>query len=170
MNRRISVSSVLGLALAAVALPAPALAGTAQGPAEAVIVTPLSLTKTEDLDFGTLAPGLTPGVVTINANSGARTRTGGVTLAGGSPRRAEFVGIGRPGILTIVSIGPAPVVSNGSGGTMATTLAVEGGILGLYILPGTGVQTFRVGGTLAVGAMQAPGYYTGNFTFTVNYL
>lgn len=146
----------------------PAFAAGAPAPAKAILVSPLSLVNTEDLDFGSIVAGATAGTVTVNENSGVRSTTGGATAAGGTPRRAEFVGVGRPGILTIVSIGASPTLTNGTGGTMATALAVEGGA-GLRLLPGSGIQTFRVGGTLSVAANQQQGNYTGTFTMTVIY-
>lgn len=146
----------------------PALAATAGGPTEAAIVSPLSLINTEDLDFASIIPGVAAGTVTINANTGARTVTGGAIAAGGTPNRAEFVGVGRPGILSFVSITPNTTLTNGTGGNMTATLTVEGGT-GLRLFPGSGVQTFRVGGTLNVGANQALGNYAGTFTLTVTY-
>ena len=41
---------------------------------------------------------------------------------------------------------------------MTTALTVQGGT-GIRLFPGTRVQTFRVGGTLNVGANQQPGTY-----------
>jgi hypothetical protein len=160
---------MLGSGLAVlVAAVAPAHAAGTAGPVEAVTISPLSLVKTDDLDFGTLIAGATAGTARINANTGVRTTTGGVTAAGGTPRRAVFVGVGGSGLLIIVSISPAPILSNGSGGTMTSTLNVQGGT-GIRLFPGTGVQTFRVGGRLNVGANQQDGNYTGNFSLTVNY-
>lgn len=151
------------------AVPSGAHGATRSGTATAVTLRPLSLVKTEDLDFGTVISGTTAGTVSVNANTGARTTTGGAVASGGTPRRAEFVGVGRLGLLSIVSIGAAPTLTNGSGGSMTSTLAVEGGT-GIRLFTGTGVQTFRVGGTINVGANQAAGDYSGTFTLTVNYL
>ncbi len=164
---RISCAAIIGLF--AIAAPAPVLAAGASAPAKAVVVRRLSLVKTDDLDFGTIARGTLPGSVTISAATGARTTTGGAIAAGGVPQRAVFVGAGQIGLLSIVSIGPSPILTNGTGGTMPTLLAVNGGT-GIRLFPGTGVQTFQVGGTLTVGANQAEGDYTGTFTLTVNYL
>jgi spore coat protein U-like protein len=157
--------------IGAVLLGAPfsAEAATRSGTASAVTLRPLSLVKTEDLDFGTVISGPATGTVSINANTGARTTTGGAVASGGTPRRAEFVGVGRLGILSIVSISPPPTLTNGSGGSMTSALAVQGGT-GIRLFTGTGVQTFRVGGTINVGANQAAGDYAGTFTLTVNYL
>lgn len=167
MNKIITAVATLATSMA-VSLPAAALAAGASGPTQAVIVGPLSLTKTEDLDFGTLVRGATPGTATINANTGARTVAGGVVAAGGTPRRAEFVGAGRIGLLSLIALGAPPVLSNGAGGTMATTLTLDGPTVRL--LTGTGIQTIGVGGTVTVGANQAEGDYTGTFTLTVTYL
>lgn len=162
----------LPIALATIAflvLPAQSVSAAGEsGIANAVVVRQLSLVKTEDLDWGTLVPSPLAGTVTINATSGARSVTGGVTTAGGTPRRAEFVGAGRLGVLTLIALGASPTLANGSGGTMATLLQLDGPTIRL--LTGTGVQTIGVGGILAVGANQAAGDYAGTFTLTVNYL
>ena len=145
-----------------------AQAATVAGPVEAVLVKPLSLVKTDDLDFGTLVSSPIAGTATIDANTGVQTTTGGVLSAGGTPKRAEFVGVGGSGLLITIAISPSPTLTNGTGGSMPSTLAVQGGT-GFRLLPGTGVQTFRVGGTLNVGANQQDGNYTGTFSLTVNY-
>ena len=137
--------------------------------AAGIMTVPAQAVKTEDLDFGTLIAGSVAGTATINANSGVRTTTGGVTAApGGTPKRAEFVGVAILGLLINVAISASPTLTNGTGGTMTTALAVEGGT-GIRLFPGTGVQTFRVGGTLNVGANQQPGDYAGTFSLTVTY-
>lgn len=170
MTVRTIGKQVLGSGLAALAAGAfPAHAATTAAPAEAVTLSPLSLVKTEDLDFGTLVSGPAAGTARINANTGARTTTGGVTAAGGgTPKRAEFVGVGGRGILIMVAVSAPPTLSNGTGGTMPTALSVQGGT-GVRLSPGTGVQTFRVGGTLNVAANQPAGNYAGTFTLTVTY-
>lgn len=160
---------LLPLVLVVLGLPAaPALAATGSGTANAVTLRPLSLVNTEDLDFGTIVAGTTAGTVRINENTGVRTTTGGAVAAGGTPNRAEFQGLARFGVLATVAISAAPTLTNGTGGTMASTLAVQGGT-GLRIFPGTGVLFFYVGGTIAVATNQQPGNYAGNFSLTVNY-
>ena len=78
---------VLGSSMAAAGiLSVPAQAATRAAPVEAVTIRPLSLVKTDDLDFGTLIAGPSAGTATINANTGVRTTAGGVTAAaGGTP-------------------------------------------------------------------------------------
>jgi len=149
----------------------PALAATATADAEAAIVTPGSLVKTEDLVFGQIIPGSTAGTVTIAAATGNRTSTGGATPVNAGFHRAEFVGMAYVGIFTTVTLPSSTATLNrvGGGASMTATLAVEGGT-GTRLFPGNGIQTFRVGGTLAVGANQAVGQYVGTFTLQVEYL
>ncbi|MBB5684583.1 DUF4402 domain-containing protein [Sphingobium boeckii] len=155
--------------IALIGLPGHGFAKTGNGDAVVITVKPLSLLKTADLDFGDVAVGGTPGTVTINPTTGARTTAGGVTAIGGTPNGAQFVGAAAIGILVVVGISAAPTLTRAGGGSMTSTLNVEGGT-GIRLFPGTGLQTFRVGGTLNVGANQLPGAYSGNFTLTVNYL
>jgi hypothetical protein len=86
-------------ALAAVAAtlaatPAVAQQATTTEPAEArgLVLQSLTLTKSTDLDFGTVAGSNTvPGTVDIDSDNGARTATGGVSLMPGHLRLARGV-------------------------------------------------------------------------------
>jgi hypothetical protein len=149
----------------------PALGATASASSEGVIVAPNTLIKTDDLMFGSIMPSATAGTVTIAAATGARTSTGGATPVGAGYQRAEFVGMAPIGIFTNVTLPSGTTTLNrvGGGASMNATLAVEGGT-GIRWFPGTGVQTFRVGGTLNVGANQTAGQYLGTFTLQVDYL
>ncbi len=77
---------------ASIMLCAPAHAADTNVTANAAIVRPNSLIKTDDLDFGTMVSGTTGGTVSINAVTGARTTTGGVTPVGAGTQRAMFQG------------------------------------------------------------------------------
>lgn len=167
MTRHMITLALTGFAFAG-GIADPASAAGVNATAQAVVIRRLSLVKTQDLDFGTLVTSPIAGTATINPVSGARTVGGGVAAAGGAPARAEFVGAGQVGLLSFIALGAAPVLSNGTGGTMPTALSLDGP--GIRILPGTGVQTIGVGGTVNVGANQQEGDYAGTFTLTVNYL
>ena len=154
----------------------PAMAANQPGTATSVVVRPNTLVKVDDLDFGTLAAGTAAGTVTVNAVTGARSTTGGVTTVGADSQRAVFQGTG--GILLITVSGDTSVTLTRAGGgpTMTASLVraatTSGGgiaLLGSTLLP-SGVQTYYIGGTLNVGANQPAGDYSGTFTLTVNYL
>ena len=73
---------LIAAALAAIILPGPALAApsnTASAEGKALLLLPLTLTKIDDLDFGTIVSSNSSGTVALNATSGARTFAGGVS-------------------------------------------------------------------------------------------
>lgn len=160
-------------------LGAPALGQNAQSDARAEIVSPLTLVKVDDLDFGNIVPGGTAGTVSINAQTGARTSAGGAIPAGGAPWRATFVAIGIAGRVVSLSLDPSPniILTRVSGTeTMSANqlrVSVDGGgqqpVGPNHTMGVTGTMVIGVGGQLNVAANQAQGFYTGSFDFTANY-
>lgn len=165
------------VAAAGAMLPAQAAGADSNAIANAAVVRPNTLIKTDDLDFGTLVSGPTGGTVTVNPVTNARTTGGGVTPVGGGAHRAEFQGTGGR-LLIFVSGSTSVTLARAGGGAAPMTASLVraattsgGGIalLGATLLP-SGVQTYYIGGTLTVPANQPPGDYSGTFTLTVNYL
>lgn len=136
---------------------------------QANIVQRLSLLNTADLDFGSFFPGATGGTVVINANTGNRATTGSVVTVGGGNNAAQFLTIGGPSTLLLVQRGPLPVLTRfGGTETMNVTgLTLNGPVF--RFLGADGLLDLRVGGTLAVGANQAAGFYSGTFDIIVTY-
>jgi hypothetical protein len=141
-----------------------------------VLAAPVVVTKTADLSFGKFATGAA-GSITIST-SGVRTVSGGVlpSADGGAMTAATFVVSGDRGAAYSITHGGTSALSRTSGSeTMsmtkfsdvsagnATTGTVAGGTLN------AGTQSIYVGGTLAVGANQAGGAYTGTVSVTVEY-
>jgi hypothetical protein len=160
----------MALGAASIAITASAAsAATRPGGSMSVILQPLSVVKTADLDFGTLVAGPTAGTITVNPVSGARSSTGGTVTVGSPSTAASFQATGLVNQLYIVALGAPPLLTNGSGGTMpVTALALDGPTIRLF--PAGNVATLRVGGTLSVAANQPSGDYIGSFTITVIYL
>lgn len=150
--------------------------------ATATIITPISIAKTADMNFGNLAvSALAGGTVTLEA-SAAATRTaslgGGVSLPSttGTVSAAQFdvtgtanftYDIGLPLSATLTSGANAMTIEN-----FVTSLATVGNPAGTAgTLDGSGQQSFYVGADLLVDAAQAPGVYvTGTpFFVSVNY-
>ena len=172
----------IAVTAASAALCGPAYAADMPGTANAAVVRPNTLIKTDDLDFGTLISGATGGTVgtlpqAARSVANARTTGGGVTPVGSAAQRAVFQGTG--GILLITVSGSTSVTLSRAGGGAAPMTAslvraasTSGGgiaLLGGTLLP-SGVQTYYIGGTLTVPANQPEGDYSGTFTLTVNYL
>jgi len=146
-----------------------AQAATQAGTGKAITLRPLSIVKLRDLDFGRLAAGTTAGTVVIDPNTDARTTTGGVLAAGGTPLAAQFYTYATGNQTLQVTRGPLPVLSRAGGGaTMnVTQLTLNGPVL--RTIGAAGLLDLRVGGTLAVAANQLDGAYSGNFDITVTY-
>jgi Domain of unknown function (DUF4402) len=155
------------LLLVGVADPADAAAGSANGRARTL--RPIAVSNTRPLDFGTLVTGATAGTVTVNPRTDARTRTGGVTLLGGSPGAARFTATGTPAVNAFITIGTAPVLMRVSGSETMTVsnMTLNGGRT--RRIPASGVLDVRVGGRLNVAANQRDGLYSGSFNLTVDY-
>lgn len=157
----------------------PALAqASAAGEAEAIVLRPLSFFKISDLDFGDIVPSTTAGTVTIDPD-GSRSRTGGVTLAGGGGEPARFAGLGSFNRQVNISLGSNSIFITGPGVRMRVrdfeigstpTAILSTSPTRFRITSPLGNYNFPVGGTLEVGANQAPGDYSGSFTITLNYL
>ncbi len=133
---------------------------TAYASTTAVLVTPISITKTTDLHFGTVAASATPGTVVIDYADG-RTTTGGVTLPAGSTtqKTAVFTVAGEGSSSFSISIPTAPITLTGS---VAGTLTVDNFICdgGASTTLTNGAKTLKVKATLNVPANAVAGVYT----------
>ena len=159
-------------ALAAAATSAAAVPVAAPTPAtgNALLLVPLTLTKIDDLDFGTVVTSASSGVVVIDPATGARSMFGGVTgVASDAGHRARFAGAGSPSQQVVVTV-TAPIELASIAGDKIPVLALttEGGPIHT-IDPVTRAFFFGVGGIITVNANQAEGVYTANFNVTANY-
>jgi spore coat protein U-like protein len=173
----LKIALISAFALGATALSSTAsAANNATATATATVVTPIAITKTADLVFGSIIPSATSGTVAVNTN-GTRTVTGGVTAAssGATPVAAKFDVTGAATFTYAISYA-AGVTLTGAGAPMALTqvsdLTGTGGAAALVAtgtLSAGGTQSIWIGGSLAVAANQTAGGYTGNITATVDY-
>ncbi len=145
--------------------------------AGAKIVAPITIAKTSDLQFGTMAvlAGL-PGTC-ILSTQGARTATGGVNLSAQTPTTANAAYTVGGAINTTYAITlPSTItVTNGTAAQDMTINALlsrtaSAGADGLTgTLNGSGADSFTIGGTLNVAAGQPAAVYSGTFNVTVAY-
>jgi Mat/Ecp fimbriae major subunit len=138
-----------------------AQAATATADARATILTQVTVVKTSDLDFGTIAVGTSGGNVVVTPG-GSGTCTAGLVCSG-TKTAANFTVTGVLGQTVGVSL-PANVTLTSGTNSMTATLNSSATAI---VLDGT--DAFSVGGDLAVSATQAAGAYVGTFTATVNY-
>lgn len=157
--KALTIAGVTAIALGGTA----AYAASANANASAKILKQVTVTKTADLDFGTIVTGTAPGVVDVSA-LGTRTCGAGLVCSG-STTAAGFGIVGTTGqTVRITAAGPVTLQS-GTNSMTATLLSSAA----TRTLTGTAADAFTVGGSLAVGANQADGVYTGAFSVTVDY-
>ncbi len=163
---------LLAAALAALTTPAVAqVQPDQQATGEALILIPLSLTKIQDLDFGTIVTSNVSGTVAINASTGARSTTGGITALPSDPGfRARFAGAGAANQQVIVVVSSPAALVNANGDQLEVlTLTLEGSPI-KTIDPVTRAFFFGVGGIINVTANQPEGVYEADFDVTAVYL
>ena len=144
----------------------------ASATATATIVTPISITKDVDMNFGNVAVRSTAGGTVVLSPAGLRTATGGVTLpaANGTVSAASFTVSGTGSYHYTITL-PVSAITISSGAntmTVTTFTSTPSGVGGVLT---AGEQTLNVGATLNIGAAQPSGVYVSDtpFDVTVNY-
>ena len=144
---------------------------TATASTTAVLVTPISISKTTDMHFGTVAGSATSGTVVLDYSDG-RTTTGGVSLPSGSTlqKTAVFAVTGEGTSTFSISIPSSPITLAGSvsGSMTVGNFVADLGSSGTLV---AGSKNIKVKATLNVGANQPAGTYTNasDLFVTVNY-
>jgi hypothetical protein len=169
-KRKASAQLALFATLLALALTGTAQAATQSSTIRTTLRKPVTITWLRDLDFGRIASTATAGTVTVDADSGARTVSGGSVLAGGSPQTAKFRIVATPSTLVLISRNALPVLTRAGGGaTMPVTLITMNGAVNPVTTPASGTFDVDIGGALSVGANQADGTYSGTFQINADY-
>ena len=147
---------------------------TATASATAVIITPIAISKTVDMNFGNVAVSAsTSGTVVLSTASGRTTGgSGGVTLPSttGTVAAASFNVTGQASYTYAITLPTSATLSDGASHTMNVgTFTSNPSSTGT--LSSGGAQTLLVGATLSVSAAQAAGTYTSSTAVpvTVNY-
>jgi hypothetical protein len=160
---------------ATVAFASPAFAQVATATAEArgLVLQPLTLTKVDDLDFGTVVSSNVAGNVTIDADTAAARSTGGVTPFRPSPATARlFAGAGTAGQEVIMlAVAPAVLVSttNPLDTITVTSMVLDQRQLYNRTIGGGGTFPGRRRRHFAIAANQPNGLYKADFDLTAEY-
>lgn len=187
--------SVSLAALAATFVAAPAIAQVVPPPptatatatpnpiAKGVVVLPLTLTKSQDLDFGTVIPSSTAdGTVAISADDGSRAVTNGVIGVTAFPGdRALFQGAGTAGQTVLLTLQAPATLTSGSNsitvnsmyfdstGAGAGAVNAAGNLETSRTIDGTGAFSIGVGGNFEILKNQPNGKYQAPFIVTAEY-
>jgi len=148
---------------------------TAYASTTAVLVTPISISKTTDMHFGTVASSGSAGTVELDYANG-RVATGGASLPAGSTtqKTAVFNVTGESASGFSITLPSAPITLTGSvAGTMTVgTFTCDAGAATTLT---AGAKTLKVKAILNVPANTVAGTYTNNLAnssalfVTVNY-
>jgi hypothetical protein len=130
----------------------------------------LVVTKNSDLSFGTVyRPTAGNGTVAIDANSGAVTTSGNISVVSGATAatRATFTVQGQASRNVQVTY-PQSFTMTRAGGTdtlpVTLTSSMGGGQIG-----SDGTVAFSMGGQVTLSSTTPSGAYSGNFSVTVTY-
>lgn len=173
-HARLTNLSIAALALAITAAAGSAIAAQATATSTSTVVTPISITAPVNLSFGAFAATATGGTVTVTPG-GARSATGGVTLAGGTAGAARFDVSGSASLNYSIAFSGDATLSDGTNTMNFTRIsdtsasAITSGDVANGTLSAGGAQSIFVGGVLAVNANQPAGTYTGSVVATVEY-
>jgi hypothetical protein len=144
---------------------------TASATATVTIVAPIAITKTVDMNFGSVAVKSLGGTVVL-ATDGGRTATGDVTIASGISGAAASFDVTGEGNYTYAITLPSTdyTITRVSGSETMTVNTFVSNPSGTGALT-AGAQTLTVGATLNVAGSQVAGTYTNaiGFDVTVNY-
>jgi len=137
------------------------------------IITPISIIKNVDMNFGNASVSGIAGGSIILAPGGARSIAGtGVTLPAttGTIAAAAFTVNGVPGFSYAITL-PLSAVISGPGVASMTVNGFTSSPSGTGMLGTGGSQSLSIGATLTLAAAQAPGMYTNatSIPVTVNY-
>src|SRR6201986_437251 len=130
---------------------------TATASAAATIITPITITKTADMNFGNVAVSATIAGTAVLAPAGTRTTggAGGVTLPAttGAVSAADFTVAGTPDYTYSITLPSTTTITDGSGNNM-TVDGFTSSPSATGVLSSGGSQDLTVGATLTVAAAQ----------------
>ena len=169
-----NISKVLAIAVIALGLSNSSFAqATATASATATIITPITIVKTADMNFGNVAVSATLAGTVVLAPAGTRSTggAGGVTLPAsvGTVTAASFTVSGQGGYTYAITLPTSKTLTSGANTMTVDNFSSNPATTGT--LSGAGSQTLTVGATLNVTAGQAAGVYTNatGVPVTVNY-
>lgn len=161
------VSAALFASAPALAAP---LAVTTPPQGRALLLIPLTLTKVQDLHFGTIVPDTaSPVTVTIDPSTGARTASSAAALFPTDVgQRGVFAGAGTPNQQVIMALTPPTQLSDGNGNNITVvTLFLDGPAI--RTIAANHAFFVGVGGVIQVPANAPEGLYSANYNLTADY-
>jgi Mat/Ecp fimbriae major subunit len=162
-------SAATAIAVAILSYGVSAGAATANATAVTTIISAIAIANTSGLNFGNIAPSASGGDVVVDTADTRASCTGG-QFCNGTVSSAAFNVTGSAGYTYIITL-PASIqtLTRVSGTETVSLSSFTHSISGTPTLSAAGTNSFKVGGTLTVGAGQAAGIYVGSFSVGVDY-
>lgn len=133
--------------------------------ASATILRPVQIMKLKNLDFGTIIPSHTQSSVSLKTNGSITTKGKTAIVQDGQtkPTMAELTVTSEENTIVTISIPRDKIIiSNGEGSTMIiSNIVCESAKKELN------KETFRIGATLNIGAIQPHGHYFNESDFQI---
>lgn len=162
------------LAVAATLVATPALAvpvgASPKAKASAKIVRPLTLTATQDLNFGTIVVGtLTSAQAIAVSQSGVLSGCTGALTCSGTVSAAQYNVTGTKSIVVNVAATASDLTNTTSGNS--ETLVFTPNAPATHTLANSGApgSNFNVGGSISIAPTTVDGLYVGDIEVTVDY-
>ena len=164
MYKKTLLSSAVATALLASLISQSVLAATDTGTASAQIVTPIAITNTTDLFFGSIVADPAGDTISLDtANNATITNTSVIT---GISTSGSFDVTGTTGAVYTVTLPGPTLISSGGNNMTVNNFSHDGGATPTIAAGGS---TLNIGADLTIAAGQAQGVYTGTYTVTVEY-
>jgi hypothetical protein len=141
---------------------------TASATAHATIITPITISKVDNMEFGNIVATATGGTVVLSPDN-SRTESGvQLPVATGTVGAATFTVTGQDGYAYTVTLPSASYsITTGLTPTATETMTLTAFTSDTTNTLTGGTQTLNVGATLNVVANQTPGVYTSETPFDV---
>lgn len=162
---KISLKIASAVALTTLVFSGGANAASVTSTASATIATPIAISQTSAMSFGTVTASAAAGTAVLST-AGGLTATGGAGSLGGTISAAAFNVTGSSGATFSISLPATATLSSG-----ASSMSVSGFNHDAGVTPtlASGTANFSVGATLNINANQVAGAYSGTYAVTTNY-
>ena len=141
----------------------------------AIILTPIVITGSVDMQFGSMTEAGAGGTMTLDT-ANVRVGAAGVTAVGGAaPFLSGVLSVsGATGVPIVISMNAATFTVDDAGTGVAMNvdlfnIRTNGGGATQTVTMTASPTTYPIGGRLSVGAAQVAGTYTGTYVVNANY-
>jgi len=159
------VAVTAAFATSATAAPTVPVAAATPATASAQIVEPLTLTKTQDLNFGTLIKNAMTANRTVSISEAGSVTCATEILCGGTTAAANFDVVGSADQTVKVYVAPTSL-TNGAATLLFTPVTASTSPL---TLDSAGAASFSIGGSITIAPSTVTGLYVGDMNVTVDY-